>query len=257
LQELAFNEPRRSGHTMQDPSEESILAQEQAVTMRGLGVRKELKAEVGVGEREGTLVLTNKRLIFVCTGEKEEDIPMGYTPAIPTAHLLFSDVEDLSEIPQDQRNTFIQIPSITSAVGHKGGFGKPKLEVRWTAETREEGAEFTEHLTGKRKRNLSDLAVVIQRLKTGDQKLIVVPEAPSTDTLEGKVAHVLSDMQEKGIFSIEEEVEEKFKISVDPDEIQSACDKLAKAGTLDRFPDSGGDIYYRRRSPLGEDDFSS
>ncbi|MGP8125938.1 MAG: hypothetical protein ACLQEQ_08800 [Nitrososphaerales archaeon] len=242
---------------MQNSPEESILAQEQAVTMRGLGVKRELEAEVGVGEREGTLVLTNKRLIFVCTDEKEEDLRMGYTPATPIAHLLFSDVEDLSEIPQDPANTFISISSITSATGHKGGLGKPKLEVRWTAGAREKGAEFTEVLTGKRKKNLNDLAAIIQRLKTGDLKLIEVPKAPAIDTLEGKIVHVLSDLQEKGIFSIEEEVEEKFKISVDPDEIQSACDKLAQAGALDRFPDSSGDIFYRKRSPLGEDDFSS
>jgi hypothetical protein len=222
---------------MQGPSEESILAQEQAVTMRGLGVKKELEAEVGVGEKEGTLVLTNKRLIFVCTDEKEEDVHLGYTPLTPTAHLLFSDVEDLGEIPQDPRNTFISISSVTSAIGHKGGLAKPKLEVRWTAKTQEMGAEFTELLTGKRKKNLNDLAAVIQKLKSGGLTLIAVPKAPPIDTLEGKVVHVLSDMQEKGVFSIKAEIEEKFKIDVDPDEIQGACEGLAKDGALDRFPD--------------------
>jgi hypothetical protein len=242
---------------MQGPSEESILAQEQAVTMRGLGVKKELAAEVGVGEKEGTLVLTNKRLIFVCTDEKEEDVHLGYTPLTPTAHLLFSEVEDLGEIPQDPRNTFISISSVTSAIGHKGGLAKPKLEVRWTAKTQEMGAEFTELLTGKRKKNLNDLAAVIQKLKSGGLTLIAVPKAPPIDTLEGKVVHVLSDMQEKGVFSIEAEIEEKFKIDVDPDEIQGACEGLAKDGALDRFPDPSGNIFYRRRSALGDDDFSS
>lgn len=121
----------------------------------------------------------------------------------------------------------------------------------------EKGAEFTEEFTGRRKKNLNDWAAVIQSLKKGNLNLVTVPKTPPIDTLEGKIVHVLSDMQEKGIFSIEKEVEEKFKISVDPDEIQAASDKLAKDGAVDRFPDSGGDVYYRRRSPLGEDDLSS
>lgn len=225
--------------------------------MRGLGIKRELEAEVGVGETEGTLILTNKRLIFVCTDEKEEDIHLGYTPLTPTAHLLFSDVEDLTEVPQDPRNISISISSVTSAIGHKGGLAKPKLEVRWTDQTQEKGAEFTELLTGKRKKNLNDLAAVIQRLRSGDLNLITVPKAPPIDTLEGKIVRVLSDMQEKGVFSIEAEIEEKFRIKVDPDEIQGACEGLAKDGALDRFPDSGGDIFYRRRSALGDDDFSS
>jgi hypothetical protein len=242
---------------MQNYSDESILAQEQAVIMRGLGVTKELEAEVGLGETEGTLVLTNKRLIFVCTNEKEEDVHIGYTPLMPTAHLLFSDVEDLSEIPDDPRNTFIPISSVTSAVGLKGRLAKPKLEVRWTDGIQEKGAEFSEVLTGKRKRNLNDLGDIIQRLKRGELKIVSIPKAPPIDTVEGKVVHVLSDMQEKGVFSIEEEVEQKFSIKVDPDEIQSACDTLTKNGTLDKVPDSSGYVFYRKRSALGDDDFSS
>lgn len=256
-EELAFNLVGLSHQLMPDSSEESILAQEQAVVMRGLGVKKELEAEFGAGEREGTLVLTNARLIFVCTGEKEVNIHEGYTPLEPTAHLLFSDVEDLSEISQGPSNVLISISSIASATGHGGEFTKPKLEVRWTAGTEERSAEFTELLTGRRKKNLNDWAAVIWRLKAGSLNLIPTPRAPPIDTLEGKIVHVLSDMQEKGLFSIEEEVEEKFKISLDPDEVQAACDKLKEEGILDGFPDSSGDVFYRRRSPLGEDEFSS
>jgi hypothetical protein len=242
---------------MENASDESILAQEQAVTMRGLGARKELEAEFGLSETEGTLVLTNKRLVFVCTNEKEVDIHEGYTPLEPTAQLLFSDVEDLADIPDDPHNISIPLASVVSATGHSGEFTKPKLQVRWTAGTEQKGAEFTEVLTGKRKRNLNDWATIIQRLKTGTLNLITIPKAPPVDILEGKVARVLSDMQEKGVLTIVQEVEEKFKVSLDPDEVQAACDKLSEQGALDRFPDSSGEVYYRKRSPLGEDDFSS
>lgn len=225
--------------------------------MRGLGAKKELEAEFGVGEREGTLVLTTARLIFVCTDEKRNDIHVGYAPFSPTIHLLFSDVDDLDEIPQNQRNVSILISSITSAVGHSGEITRPKLEVRWTAETEEKGAEFTAVLTGRRKKNLSDWAAIIQRQKKGNLSLVTVPKAPPIDTLEGKIVRVLSDMQEKGMFTIEEDVEAKFEVDLGSDEVQEACEKLAKDGALDRFPDSSGDVFYRRRSPLGDDDLSS
>ena len=105
--------------------------------------------------------------------------------------------------------------------------------------------------------NLNDWATIIQRLNGGRLNLVAMPKAPSVDTLEGRIVLVLSDMQEKGVLEIEEDVEAKFKVDLDPDEVQSACDTLSKQGALDRFPDSSGDVFYRRRSPLGEDDFSS
>jgi hypothetical protein len=242
---------------LQNPSDEIILAQEQAVTMRGLGAKKELEAEFGLAETEGTLVLTNKRLIFVCTNEQEVDISEGYSPLVPTAQLLFSDVEGLDEIPQDPRNISIPLSSITSVKGHSSAATKPKLEIRWTSGSEDKGAEFTEILTGKRRKNLNDWATIIDKQKEGKLNLIALPNAPPIDTLEGRIVHVLSDMQEKGLFVIEQEVEEKFKVSLDPDEVQAACDKLVVEGALDRISDSTGDVYYRRRSPLGEDDMSS
>src|SRR5712691_9068000 len=52
--------------------EEVILTQEQAVS-RGTG-EKEREGGFGAGLLEGTLILTNKRLIFVTTAEAEEDL---------------------------------------------------------------------------------------------------------------------------------------------------------------------------------------
>ena len=48
-----------------------------------------------------------------------------------------------------------------------------------------------------------------------------------------------------------------FKVDLDPDEVQAVCDKLATQGVIKRYPDSSGDVFYRRASPLGEDDLSS
>jgi len=95
-----------------EPSE-TILAEEQGAMMRMAGERKELEAEFGIGEKEGTLVLTNKRLIFVCTHEIEEDLPVSYLPnPFAKFELLYSEVEDLEEVSKDPPNLFIPLGEI-------------------------------------------------------------------------------------------------------------------------------------------------
>jgi hypothetical protein len=232
---------------------EIILAQEQGANMRPSGAAKELKAEFGVGIREGTLILTNRRLIFVCTNEEGDELPVGY---YDEQRLLYSEVEDLEDIPKEAPNVFIPLTD-ASVKGHKEGLGRPSLEVRWSDQTGSHSLVFTETLTGRRKRNLNDWASVIDGIKDRTLKLTILPSPPSIDTLEGKVMHILADMQEKGLLEIEESVEDEYKIELDPDEVQAASDRLASQHLLVRIPDPSGDIFYRRASPLGEDDFSS
>ena len=96
-------------------------------------------------------------------------------------------------------------------------------------------------------------------LKAGEIRL-QLPSAPTpgVDSLEGKALYILNDMQEKGMFEIEEEVEDTFKVEdIDPDELVAACKKLASQGFLDVIKDPSGDDFYKKRSPLGEDDLSS
>ena len=111
-------------------------------------------------------------------------------------------------------------------------------------------------VTGRsRRKNLNDWARVIERLKTGNQKLIQVTKAPSVETPEGKIMRILSDMQWRGVLGIEEEVERIFNVQLDPDEVQAACDKLCNQGMLKQKPEAG-DVFYRKGSPLGDDDLS-
>jgi len=221
--------------------------------MRSGGKSKEFEAEFGAGTLEGTLILTSRRLIFVCTDERGEELPVGY---YGEHLLLYSEVEDLESIPSKSPNVFI--PFATASVkGHKGELGRPSLEVGWEDQSGKRDLVFTETLTGRRKRNLNDWAAVIEGIKSGNLKLTALPGLPSTDSLEGKVMHVMADMQEKGLLEIEESVEDEYKIELDPDEVQAACDRLASQHLLIRSPDSSGDVFYRRASPLGEDDFSS
>jgi len=235
---------------MQD---EVILAQEQGATVRLGGTSKELEAEFGVGVREGTLVLTNKQLIFVCTNEEGENLPVGF---FGEHLLLYSEVEDLDKIPKQFPNIFVRLED-ASARGHKGGLGRPSLEVSWRDQEGNHTLVFTETLTGRRKKNLNDWAFIIDKIKNGTQKLVALSSPPPTESLEGKVMHVLADMQEKGVFEIEGAVEGEYGVELDPDEVQAACDRLSSQRLLIRSPDSSGDVFYRRASPLGEDDLSS
>ncbi len=135
---------------------------------------------------------------------------------------------------------------------------KPSLEVKWQGGASEKGKVFIERLSGRsRRKNLNDWASVIERLKTGDQKLIQLPKPPAADTPDGKVYRVLADMQRKGIFEIKEDVEKQLGSKLDQDQVQAACDKLSGVGLLKKMPDPSGDTYYQKRSPLGDDDLNS
>jgi hypothetical protein len=231
-----------------------MLAQEQGVVMREAGRAKELEGRLG-GELEGTLLLTNRRLIFVCTREKEDDLKTMPFRKMP---LVYSDVGDLASIPVRRDNLFVEISSISTVKGHTGHVTKPSLEVKWQEGAKQKGRVFIELLSGRsRRRNLNDWARVIERLKTGDQKIIQLPKPPATDTLDGKIYRVLADMQRKGVFEVEEEVEKQFSSKPDPDEVQAACDRLSNNGLLKKIPDPSGDTYYQKRSPLAEDELDS
>jgi len=230
------------------------LAQEQGVVMRESGRAKELEGRLG-GELEGTLLLTNRRLIFVCTHEKKDELKTAPFAKMP---LVYSDVESLASIPASGDNLFIEISSISTVKGHTGHVTKPSLEVKWQEGAKEKGRVFIELLSGRsRRRNLNDWARVIERLKTGAQKLVQLPKPPATDTLDGKVFRALADMQRKGIFEVKEEVEKQFDSKLDPDEVQAACDRLSNSGLLKKIPDPSGDNYYQKCSPLGEDELNS
>jgi len=229
---------------------EVMLAQEQGVRMRDVGERKGIEGGFG-GELEGTLVLTNHRLLFVCTNEQEDNVREG--PGM-VMRLVYSDVKDLASIPKSNGNLFIQLASITTVKGHAGRLERPSLTISWHEADETQGRVFIERVTGRsRRKNLGDWAPVIERLKAGTQKMIPLPQIPAPDSIDGKIMRVLGNMQRKGLFEIEEETEKQFKIKLDPDEVQAACERLSKNGFIDRLPDKSGDTYYQKRSPLGDD----
>lgn len=231
---------------------EIILAQEQSVVHK-MGFMR---------EAQGTLILTNKRLIFVAANQ-EIDFRVSYPVFTPASmeHFRFADVEDLDHIPEMPENFSITIDEIEIDKGEEHFFENPHLKIRWLDNGSEKKAEFIadSSLTG-RKIDLKDWTKVIDSLKNGTIKITFpTTSPPSKDTLEGKVLYILGDMQDKGLLEIEQQTEEYFKVELEPDEVEAACRKLVSMGFLDRVESTSGDSFYRKRSPLGkdEDDLSS
>jgi len=207
----------------------------------------------------GTLILTDRRLLFV-EADKEEEVNVGVSPVSGRyVTVRYADVKDLNEVSANPNNLTVPLGSIQTATSSGGILRPPELKVTWKAKSGQlEHAVFSEELINDRKKNLKDWAKVIIGLNAGK----IIPRKPSApvpgmDSLEGKILHVLGDMQEKGPLEIEEEAEQEFKIDLDPDQVEAACQKLFLMGFVDQTPDNSGETFYRKRSPLGEDDLST
>jgi hypothetical protein len=238
---------------LSSPSDEQILAQEQGVIKRSPGLRSELQTAVDVSgsETEGTLILTNQRLLYVHGGEHREDIPTG---SISEKAIYFTDVEDLDDIPSDPANLTIWLSSITKVAGHHAPAMAPKLEVNWDDRGVARTAEFVEQVTGSsRKKNLNDWASVIERLKAGTVKVTSMATAPDAATLEGRVLRALDDMQEKGLLTLESELEDRYKVELEPEDVEAACEKLVSQGLVKKTSSKDEPPFYQKPSPLGKD----
>jgi hypothetical protein len=244
-----------SGYRLLAFNVEIILAQEEDVELkddsRGKNIKKKLI---------GTLILTSQRLIFV-EANQEDVVSAGVGPfSRRAATYRYADIQDLGEIsPANPNNLEILLSAIEDASGSEGITHPPELKVAWK---KEDGAQhrvvFIEELINDRKKDLKDWAKVIQGLQAGTiaiRRPTALP--PGIDSLDGKILHVMGDMQEKGPFEIEEETESEFHLDLDPDDVQAACEKLTVQGFLDKTHDRSGEAFYRKRSPLGEDDLSS
>jgi hypothetical protein len=214
-----------------------ILAQEQGVLNKsGLG-----------REIQGTLVLTNNRLLFVAADTETRD-----SPGLGTVRY-YADVEDLNSVNQKPPNILIPLSNILGAKGSRGIMTNPSLKIKFGSAPNERTEEFIQTNIGGRKKNLNDWASVIENLKSGNIKINEPAWIPDKNSLEERIVGTLADLQEKGIFEIESEIETKFKIDLDPDKLEEACNNLVTKGVLEKTNDE----FYRLPSPLGSDDLSS
>ncbi len=239
---------------MAELPDETILAQEQGVINRGAGFVQDVEAgfDASKTESEGTLILTNKRVIYA-RGDTKENLPIVGGLAPGSKAIIFMDADDLDDIKNDPANLWIELKSITSATGHKRMGQNPKLEITWNT-GRERKTEFVQQITGgSRKKNLNDWAPVILRLKERTQKFTALPSAPDPASLEGRIYHQLGDFEERGPLTIENEIEKRYNIELEPDDVEAACEKLVAQGLIAKTSVSGEAPYYVRVSALGED----
>ena len=215
---------------------ESILAQEQSVLH---------KIRLG-SETQGTLVLTNSRLIFVAATDEQK-----FLDGLDS--LRYADVEHLDSISKNPANLSISLDSITSTKGSGGLMTNPNLKVWQKIGPEERESEFIQTITGGRKKNLNDWAPVIEKLKQGKISIKIPSWLPDKSSLEGRIVESLSDLQEKGIFEIESEIEKRYETNLDPDQVEEACNNLVSKGILEKESED----FYRFPSPLGADDLSS
>jgi hypothetical protein len=220
-------------------SRESILAQEQSVLYR----------RHGGNEIQGTLILTNNRLLLVAANQEE------YVNMLDGLDFLrYADVESLDSIAQSPSNLSVSFDSIVSARGNRGIMTNPSLKVRYNSGSGETEADFVQTIIGGRKKNLNDWARVIDGLKAGTIKIKEAPTwLPDKNSLEGRIVESLSDLQEKGVFEIESEIEKKYGVQLDPDKVEEACGNLVSKGVIEKKEED----FYRMPSPLGADDLSS
>jgi hypothetical protein len=61
-------------------------------------------------------------------------------------------------------------------------------------------------------------------------------------------------MEEKGLFTILHEVEESFGLTLDDEEVETACENLVAMGLVKRIGLPKEDPFYQKISTLGEDD---
>ena len=231
--------------------QEIILAEEQSV-LNKTGFMK---------ETQGTLILTNKRLVFVAANQELDFRVSTIISPGSMEHFRFADVDDLKNVPAYPENLSIPINEIEIEKGVEYFFENPHLKIKWLDRGSEKKAQFIADINSTgRKIDLKDWVKVIDSLKSGTLKITSpATHPPNRDTLEGKVLYILGDMQDKGLLEIEEQAEEYFKLELGPDDVEAACQKLTTLGLVDKVESNSGDSFYRRRSPLGknEDDLSS
>ena len=241
--------------------EEVILAQEQGVINRGVGLLSGIEGAFEEKETEGTLVLTNKRIIYA-RGDTSEKIDIdvtgirgGLSPGWKS--IVYLDVDDLSDIKSDPANLSIEFERLSAVKGIKRMAQSPKLEIEWN-DGQKKRTEFIQEVTGKsRRKNLNDWAVVIERLRQGKQKIVDLPLPPEADTLEGRILRLLSDYEERGPLTIELELEKRYNAELELDEVQAACDKLVSTGLVSKTVPPGEEAYYAKVSPLGRDNLEA
>lgn len=176
--------------------------------------------------QEGSLILTNRRLAFAQNESVRDD----------------SDVQkilqkrDLFSVPLDQ---------IVTVSGNRGII-RPSLRIVWhnpPGDPSSTKTEFTQK-NGPRsleeaRNGINEWVPLIEKAATSNtvEPVQLNDEMESTANegeLRSRVLEELGDMQWKGFFQIEKDIEEKYGGSINPDALESTCNKLVKENLIEQ-----------------------
>jgi len=191
----------------------------------------------------GTLCLTNKRLVF---------IPLEGKVASRNAA---SEEKSIKESLNKPENISIPFETVESAIG-KRGIVRPSLLVVWQDRQSAKSTEQTEFIQrirtarfGEIGADINDWGNLIEKGKNSD----IGAEDQTTEQVEGlqydsenlesRVLEALSDMQWKGVLQIESEIADRYNANLDPDHVEAACKNLVKDKRLEQ--DKSG-MFFKR-----------
>jgi hypothetical protein len=197
--------------------------------------------------------------INVSSSWSETSTLAGMLPTVAALKWGFSSaaIYSLNNVPNDPDNYSIPLRSIISAEGHRGVF-RPVLKVQaydYSGQTVD--YEFvTKIKSSSEENNVDGWAGIISDLNDGKYSLnlsgVSVNAPPAAqqqqhdNDLQDRLLVVLGDMQWKGLFMIEKELEDEYLERVDPDEIESLCQNLVRDVVLE--VDDTGEFYRKRPS---------
>jgi len=187
--------------------------------------------------KEGSLILTNRRLAFVIG---KLDLPD----------------EDISRILQQEEIFEIPLEQIATVSGNRGIL-RPSLNVIWRNQPGSDATTKTEFLQNYRPKNLEEArnginewVPIIENAAVPESEISSsdLDKVPSVDEkeLRSRILDELGDMQWKGFFQISKDLREKYEISVDPDSLENACHELVKENLLEQ--DKYG-AFFRKSQP--------
>jgi hypothetical protein len=175
--------------------------------------------------KDGSLILTNRRLAFV------------------TGKLDTTDTKDISKILQGGEVLEIPLDQVVNVTGNRGIL-RPSLNVVWRNQPGSDETTKTEFIQNYRPKNLEEArnginewVPFIEKAAVPDDEGSLQPTGePIVDEkeLKSRVLDELGDSQWKGFFQISKDLREKYDISVDPDRLEGICQEMVKEKILEQ-----------------------
>ena len=184
--------------------------------------------------QEGALLLTNRRLVFATGKSVRGD-------------------NDVQGILQGQDTYAIPLDQIANVSGNRGIL-RPSLKVTWHEQAGDLATTKIEFVQKNGPRTLDEVRNAISEwvpiIDQAARSEIEIPELQIESSpqpvanereLRSHVLDELGDMHWKGFFQMSRDLQEKYGTSIDPDALESICNKLVKEKLVEQ--DKHGEFF--------------